>query len=81
MFIFLLFFTNIATATSLAWAASHSRKLLNVQWQRRSLKVVGVALILAGSFLCWQATMGNFQNLIDQQEMFMSVVEEGISSR
>ena len=81
VFIFLLFFTNIATATSLAWAASHSRKLLTAHWQRRSLKVVGVVLILAGSFLCWQATVGNFQNLIDQQEIIMSVVEDGISSR
>jgi len=81
VFIFLIFLTNIATATSLAWAASHSRKVLNADWQRRSLKFVGVVLVLAGSFLCWQATVGNFQNLINQQEIIMSVVEEGISSR
>ena len=81
VFVCLIFLTNISTATSLAWIASHSRKLMNPDWQRRSLKVVGVTLILAGSFLCWQATVGNFQDLIDQQEIIRSVVEEGISTR
>ena len=81
VFVCLIFLTNISTATSLAWIASHSRKFMNSDWQRRSLKVVGVTLILAGSFLCWQATVGNFQDLIDQQEIIRSVVEEGISTR
>lgn len=81
LFVALIFLTNISTATSLAWIASHSRKVLNPDWQRRSLKFVGITLILAGSFLCWQATVGNFQNLIDSQEAIRSVVEEGLSSR
>ena len=81
LFVALIFITNITTASGLAWLASHSRKILNLNWQRRSLKFVGVALILAGSFLCWQATVGNFQNLIDQQEAIRSVVEEGLSGR
>lgn len=81
LFAFLLFFTNISTATSLAWAASHGRKVLTPAWQRRGLKVVGVILMLAGSLLCWQATVGNFQGLIEQQEMIRSVVENGISAR
>jgi threonine/homoserine/homoserine lactone efflux protein len=81
VFVCLIFLTNIATASSLAWAASHSRKLMNPKWQRRGLKVAGIMLILAGSFLCWQATVGNFQSLIDQQEIILSVVEEGISTR
>jgi len=81
LFVVLLFFTNIGTATSLAWIASHSRKLLSPQWQRRSLRAVGVILMLAGSFLCWQATVGNFQGLIDQQEAIRSAVEDGLSSR
>ena len=79
LFAGLIFLTNISTATGLAWAASHSRKLLNPDWQRRTLKFVGITLILAGSFLCWQATVGNFQSLIDQQEAIRSAVEEGIS--
>jgi len=81
VFVCLIFLTNIGTASALAWAASHGRKFLNPNWQRRSLKVVGVVLILAGSFLCWQATVGNFQSLIDQQEIIRSVVEDGISTR
>jgi hypothetical protein len=79
LFVGLIFFTNISTASSLAWIASHSRRFLNADWQRRSLKFVGVTLILAGSFLCWQATVGNFQNLIEQQEVIRSVVENGIT--
>lgn len=81
LFVLLIFLTNIATATSLAWIASHSRRLLNPNWQRRTLKFVGVTLILAGSFLCWQATVGNFQSLIDRQEAIRSAVEAGLSSR
>jgi threonine/homoserine/homoserine lactone efflux protein len=81
LFIALIFLTNISTATGLAWVVSHSRKILNPDWQRRSLKAVGVVLILAGSFLCWQATVGNFQSLIDQQEAIRSAVEDGLSAR
>ena len=81
LFVGLIFLTNIGTATALAWAASHGRKVLTPTWQRRGLKVAGVTLILAGSFLCWQATVGNFQSLIDKQETILSVVEEGISTR
>jgi threonine/homoserine/homoserine lactone efflux protein len=79
LFASLIFLTNISTASTLAWIASHSRRFLNADWQRRSLKFVGVTLILAGSFLCWQATVGNFQNLIEQQEAIRSVVEEGFT--
>lgn len=81
LFVGLLFITNISTASGLAWLASRSRKLLNPDWHRRSLKGVGVLLMLAGAFLCWQATVGNFQNLIDQQEAIRSAVEEGLSTR
>ena len=80
-FVAILFLTNISSASLLAWLASHSRKILNSDWQRRSLKAVGMTLVLAGSFLCWQATVGNFQKLIDQQEALRSAVEEGISFR
>jgi threonine/homoserine/homoserine lactone efflux protein len=81
LFVALIFITNISTASGLAWLASHSRKILNADWQRRSLKVVGITLVLAGAFLCWQATVGNFQSLIEQQEAIRSAVEEGLSGR
>lgn len=80
LFVALLFLTNIGTASLLAWLASHGRKVLNPNWQRRSLKAAGVVLMLAGAFLCWQATVGNFQGLIDQQEAIRSAVEEGLST-
>lgn len=78
LFVAVLFTTNISTASSLAWIASHSRKLLNPDWQRRALKLVGVALVVGGGLLLWQAAVGNFQALIDQQGVIRSVVEEGI---
>jgi threonine/homoserine/homoserine lactone efflux protein len=78
-FVAVLFVTNISTASSLAWIASHSRKLLAPVWQRRALRVVGVTLVLVGALLCWQATVGNFQALIDQQSVIRSVVEEGLA--
>jgi len=80
VFVAVLFATNISTASILAWIASHSRKILNPAWQRRALKLVGVTLIGAGALLLWQAAVGNFQSLIDQQGVIRSVVEEGISS-
>jgi len=78
LFVVLLFGTNISTATALAWGASHGRRVLSQAWQRRALKAVGLALVLAGAFLLWQATEGNFQTLIDQQSFLRSVVEEGL---
>ena len=65
----------------LAWIACRSRRFLNPDWQRRSLKFVGVTLILAGSFLCWQATVGNFQSLIDQQEAIRLAYFEGMTQK
>ncbi len=80
IFIVVIFLTNIATASTLAWIASHSRKILHPAWHRRALKMVGVTLIAAGAFLLWQSAVGNFQSLIDQQGIIRSAVEEGVSS-
>ncbi len=79
-FIFALFGTNIGTAASLAWVASRSRRFLQPSVQRRALQMVGGILVLAGIFLLWQSSVGNFQTLIDQQETIRSVVEDGIPS-
>jgi threonine/homoserine/homoserine lactone efflux protein len=81
LFVALLFATNITTASSLAWLASHGRRVLDPHWQARSLKLVGITLILAGALICWQATVGNFQALIDSQEAIRAAVEEGLSRR
>jgi threonine/homoserine/homoserine lactone efflux protein len=77
-FVGVLFATNITSALGLAWIASHSRKILNPAWQRRALQTVGMTLVLVGVLLLWQASVGNFQDLMDQQEVIRSVVEDGI---
>lgn len=69
---------NISSASGLAWIASHSRKVLNPAWQQRALQTVGTTLVLVGALLLWQASVGNFQQLMDQQEAIRSVVEDGL---
>ena len=81
LFIGLVFFVNISTATALAWIASHTRRLMAVQWQKRVLGGVGVALVAAGVFLVYEAVVGDFQALIDQQERVRSIVEERLPAR
>lgn len=76
VYLVVLFSTNIGTATALAWAASHGRRVLSVDWRRRVLRVVGSGLIVAGAILVWQSMAGNFQALIDQQRSVRSAVEE-----
>jgi threonine/homoserine/homoserine lactone efflux protein len=78
LFVTVLFGTNILTATALAWIASHGRRLLHPGVQRRALQGVGATLVLVGVLLLWQATQGNFQALVEQQESLRSVVEDGL---
>jgi hypothetical protein len=80
LFIVVLFGTNVTTASGLAWIASRSRRLFQPSFQRKALQAVGGTLVLAGIFLLWQSSVGNFQSLIDQQEALRSVLEDGISS-
>jgi threonine/homoserine/homoserine lactone efflux protein len=81
LFICLVFGVNISTATGLAWIASHTRRLMAVRWQKRVLGGVGVALVAAGVFLVFEAAVGDFQSLIDQQERIRSIVEERLPAR
>lgn len=53
-----LFAVNIGSATSLAWAASHGRRVLAPYWRHRLLRVMAAALLLAGLFLVWQGLAG-----------------------
>ncbi len=75
LFIALVFTVNISTATSLAWAASHTGRVIAVEWQKRVLGGVGVALVTAGMLLVYQAAVGDFQVLIDQQHTIRAMVE------
>lgn len=79
LFIAIEFATNISTATGLAWAASHGRRILAVQWQKRVLGGVGVILVLAGLLLMYQAATGDFERLLERQETIRSMVEERLS--
>lgn len=78
VFVAVLFTANISSASGLAWIASHSRKVMNPAWQQRALQTVGATLVLVGTLLLWQASVGNFQQLVDQQEAIRSVVEDGL---
>lgn len=79
LFVVLLFATNIGTASALAWAASHGRRIMSEAWRRRVLRVVGSGLVVAGALLVWQAMEGNFQTLIEQQRSVRSIVEDRTS--
>ncbi len=81
VFLVVIFGTNISTTTGLAWIASHSRKVLSPAFQRLALQAVGATLILAGTFLLWQSSVGGFQTLIDQQGKLRSAVEQNLPSK
>jgi len=58
-FLVVLFVTNIGSASALAWAASHGRRVMAPYWRGRMLRFLGIALILAGGYLIVQAAQGN----------------------
>lgn len=80
VYVFVLFATNIGTATSLAWGTSHGRRVMTPKWRRRALLLTGAALSLAGGFLVWQSLEGNFQSLMERQEDFRILIEEQTDS-
>lgn len=79
IFVVLVFAMNILTATGLAWAASHGRKVLSARWQRRVLGGVGGVLVLAGVLLLYQAATGDFQRLLERQEALRTMVEDRLA--
>lgn len=76
-----LFVMLIATATGIAWGASHGHRVLNPRNRRRVLRVTGLFLIAAGGVIVWQSLEGNFQRMIQQQERLRERVEEGVNHR
>ena len=77
LFLVTLFATNIGSASALAWAASHGRRVLAPFWRRRMLTALGAALVLAGGYLVVQTARGNLslvqpefvEELLDATEM------------
>ena len=76
LFIGIVFTVNISTATALAYAASHTRRILAAHWQKRVLGGVGLVLVMVGAALFVQAAFGDFQGLVEQQETIRSMVED-----
>jgi threonine/homoserine/homoserine lactone efflux protein len=58
LFLAVLFLTNIGSASALAWAASHGRRVMAPYWRTRMLRALGVALVAAGGYLVVQAARG-----------------------
>jgi len=75
IFLVVLFATNIGSALSLAWAASHGGRVLDPRWRRRVLRTAGVALVVAGGLLILQAAQGNFTTITDSQDTFRGWVD------
>lgn len=76
VFVGILFAMNIGMATLVAWAVSHSRKVIAPSVRHRVLQVAGIGLIVAGVFLVWQAMEGNFQSMMERQEGVRERLEE-----
>ena len=81
LFVVLLFVTNMGTASGLAWAASHGRRVMSAPWRTWALRLTGSGLTLAGVLLIWQSLEGNFQELVERQEELRSFVEEQSEGR
>mgnify|MGYP001078011875 CR=1 FL=1 len=73
LFLTVLFATNIGSASALAWAASKGRRVLAPYWRWRVLRVLGVALVLAGGYLILQASRGNLG--LSNPEFIDSIME------
>jgi threonine/homoserine/homoserine lactone efflux protein len=57
-FVVTLFVVNIGSASALAWAASHGRRVLAPYWRHRVLRIMAVALMGAGILLVVQGASG-----------------------
>jgi threonine/homoserine/homoserine lactone efflux protein len=68
VFLVVLFTTNIGSALSLAWAASHGGRVLDPMWRRIVLISAGFALVGAGSWILVQAAQGDFGSITDSQD-------------
>jgi threonine/homoserine/homoserine lactone efflux protein len=77
VFVVVLFAVNVLSAAGLAWAASHARRVLAPENQRRVLVVAGLALACAGTLMVWQSLEGNFQALIEGQTAVRGILSIG----
>ena len=73
LFLAVLFLTNIGSASALAWAASHGRRVMAPYWRTRMLRALGVALMAAGGYLVVQASRGNLG--LGQPELLDTILD------
>jgi len=74
-FLVVLFATNIGSALSLAWVASHGGRVLDPLWRKIVLLGAGVALLFAGGWILVQAIQGDFASITDSQDLMRTWVD------
>lgn len=74
-FLVVLFGTNIASALSLAWIASHGGRVLDPSRRRIVLQAAGVALIGAGGWILVQAAKGDFGAITESQGVMRALMD------
>lgn len=75
VFLAVFFAVNISSALSLAALAARARSLLAPVAQRRVLFGVGLVLAGVGIAMIWQAFTGDFQAMIEGQELVRDMVD------
>ncbi len=75
VFLVVLFSTNISSALSLAWVASHGGRVLDPSWRRIVLQGAGAALIVAGGWILLQAAQGDFGSITESQGMMRALMD------
>jgi len=75
VFLVVLFATNISSALSLAWVASHGGRVLDPSWRRVVLQGAGVALVVAGGWILLQAAKGDFGAITGSQDAMRAFMD------
>lgn len=75
VFLIVLFATNIGSALSLAWVASHGGRVLDPLWRKVVLLGAGVALLFAGGWLLTLAVQGDFASITRSQDFMRAWVD------
>lgn len=75
VFLFVLFATNVGSALSLAWVASHGGRMLDPLWRKVVLLGAGLALLFAGGWILILAIEGDFASITRGQDAMRSWVD------
>jgi threonine/homoserine/homoserine lactone efflux protein len=75
VFLVVLFATNIGSALSLAWVASHGGRVLDPVWRKVVLLGAGLGLVLAGGWILMLAIEGDFASITRGQDFMRAWVD------